>query len=192
MNLPIFVYKTATDSCNAGLRLVVSVGDFGGNILAGNSQWTSLALFVLGLILLAIEGMVPGFGLPGIGGIIFVFVGTILAMNSIRYAVLSLSVAIIISTLVTILLIKLGFKSKIFDSVVLKSILNAERGYLSVDNMDRLIDKEGTTVSELRPTGFIEIDGERLDALSEGSFIPRDTPIKVVRIEGSKIFVRRN
>lgn len=164
---------------------------FGGNILAGNSQWTSLALFVLGLILLVIEGMVPGFGLPGIGGIIFVFVGTILAMNSIRYAVLSLSVAIIISTLVTILLIKLGFKSKLFDSVVLKSMLNYERGYSSVDNMDRLIDKEGITVSELRPSGFIEIDGERLDALSEGSFIPRDTPIKVVKIEGSKIFVRR-
>ena len=164
---------------------------FGGNILAGNSQWTSLALFVLGLILLVIEGMVPGFGLPGIGGIIFVFVGTILAMNSIRYAILSLSVAIIITTLVTILLIKLGFKSKLFDSVVLKSMLNAERGYLSVDNMDRLIDKEGLTVSELRPTGFIEIDGERLDALSEGSFIPRDTPIKVVKIEGAKIFVRR-
>lgn len=164
---------------------------FGGNILAGNSQWTSLALFVLGLILLVIEGMVPGFGLPGIGGIIFVFVGTILAMNSIKYAVISLSVAIIISTLVTILLIKLGFKSKLFDSVVLKSILNAERGYLSVDNMDRLIDKEGITVSELRPSGFIEIDGERLDALSEGSFIPRDTPIKVVKIEGPKIFVRR-
>ena len=57
---------------------------FGGNILAGNSHWTSLILFVTGLILLVIEAMIPGFGLPGISGIILVLIGTVLAMGSLK------------------------------------------------------------------------------------------------------------
>lgn len=164
---------------------------FGGNILAGNSEWTSLALFVTGLILLVIEGIVPGFGLPGISGIILVLVGTVLAMDSLSIALVSLSIAIIITTIVTIILMKMGFKSKMFNKVVLNTKQNDEKGYLSADSKGEYIDKEGISITELRPSGFIEIDGIKLDALSESDFISRDTPIKVVRVEGSKIFVRR-
>lgn len=164
---------------------------FGGNILAGNSHWTSLVLFVTGLILLVIEALVPGFGLPGISGIILVLVGTVLAMDSLGAAVLSLSIAIIITTIVTIILIKMGFKSKMLNKIVLETEHKDEKGYLSVDSANQYLDKEGISITELRPAGFIEIDGKRLDALSDTGFIPKNTTIKVVRVEGSKIFVRR-
>lgn len=164
---------------------------FGGNILAGNSSWASLALFVTGLILLIVEVIVPGFGLPGISGIIFVLIGTVLAMDSLKLAILSLSTAIIITAAVSIILVKRGFKSKLFMSVVLKASHKGDRGYLSSTSMDEYILKEGITVSEMRPSGFIDIDGGRLDALSEEGFIPKDVPIVVSKVEGSKIFVRR-
>lgn len=163
---------------------------FGGNILAGNSHWTSLVLFVTGLILLVIEALVPGFGLPGISGIILVLVGTVLAMDSFGAAVLSLSIAIIITTIVTIILIKMGFKSKMLNKIVLDTEHKDEKGYLSVNSMNQYMDKEGITITELRPAGFIEIEGIKLDALSDGGFIPKNSNIKVVRVEGSKIFVR--
>lgn len=164
---------------------------FGGNILAGNSQWTSLALFVTGLILLVIEGIVPGFGLPGISGILLVLVGTVLAVDSLSLALLSISVAIIITTIVTIILMKMGFKSEILNKVVLNANLKDEKGYLSTDSAFSYMGREGITITGLRPSGFIEIDGIKLDALSDSDLIPQDTPIKVVRVEGSKIFVRR-
>ncbi|WP_353096082.1 nodulation protein NfeD [Tissierella praeacuta] len=164
---------------------------FGGNILAGNSHWTSLVLFITGLILLVIEALIPGFGLPGISGIILVIVGTVLAMDSLGVAILSLSVAIIITTIVTMILIKLGFKSKMLNKIVLDTEHKDEKGYLSVDSMNQYMDKEGISITELRPAGFIEIDGIKLDALSDGGFIPKDISIKVVKVEGSKIFVRR-
>ncbi len=164
---------------------------FGGNIIAGNSNWTSLILFVTGLILLVVEIIVPGFGLPGIGGILFVLVGIVLAVDSVATALLSLSIAIIITAIVTVVLVKLGFKSKLIGRVVLLSNHTSERGYLSTDSMSIYLDKLGTTQTELRPTGFIEIEGIRLDALSEAGYIPKDTKVKVVRVEGSKIFVRR-
>ena len=164
---------------------------FGGNILAGNSNWTSLVVFIIGLTLLIIEGIVPGFGFPGISGIILIIVGTILAMDSVSIAILSLSVAIIITSIVAIIFVKLGYKSKIFNRVILKNRTDSDRGFLSSQSKNELLGKEGITLSGLRPSGYIDIDGQRLDALSEGGFIPKDSKIIVVKVEGSKIFVRR-
>ncbi len=164
---------------------------FGGNILAGNSEWTSLILFITGLILLVVEVIVPGFGLPGIGGILFVFLGVVLAVDSVSTALFSLSVAIIVTALVTVFLVRMGFKTKLISKVVLKSNHTTERGYLSTDSMDMYIDRIGISQTELRPAGFIIIDGMKLDALAESGYISKDTEVRVVRVEGSKIFVRR-
>ena len=164
---------------------------FGGNIIAGNSQWTSLAIFVTGLILLVIEAIVPGFGLPGISGIILVILGTILAMGSLASALMSVSIAIIITAIITMLLIKYGHRSPFLDKIVLSTHQKDEEGYLSSLSRDEYLGKEGVSITELRPSGIIEIDGERLDALSSGAFIPKQSNIKVVRVEGSKIIVRR-
>ena len=164
---------------------------FGGNILAVNSNWTSLVLFVVGLGLLIIEGIVPGFGLPGIGGLVFVLAGTVLAMQDLPAAFLSLSIAIIITALVTTIMIKMGYKSKLLSKVVLSNRLDGHKGYLSTTTMSDMMDKEGETITELRPTGFMTIDNEKFDVLAESGFIPKNTKVKVVKVEGSKIFVRR-
>jgi len=163
----------------------------GGNILAGNSNWTSLVLFVVGLGLLIIEGIVPGFGLPGIGGLIFVLTGTVLAMQDLPTAFLSLSIAIIITALVTTIMIKMGYKSKLLSKVVLSNRLDGHKGYLSTNTMDYMMDKEGETLTELRPAGFMTIDNEKYDVLAESGYIPKNTRVRVVKVEGSKIFVRR-
>lgn len=175
-----------------GTISIISFGlFFAGNILAGNSQWTSLAVFVTGLILLVIEAIVPGFGLPGISGIILVVLGAILAMGSVTQALMSVSVAIIITTLITLLLIKRGSKSPIFDKIILDTQHKEEEGYVSAKPKDEYLGKEGIAVTELRPSGIIEIDGRRLDALSSGNFIQKNTRVKVIKVEGSKIIVRR-
>ena len=165
---------------------------FGGNILAGNSNWTSLVLFIVGLGLLIIEGIVPGFGLPGIGGIVFILTGVALAMDSLSAALLSLSIAIIITALVAIVMVKFGFKSKLLNKIILTNKLDSEKGYLSTTTMSELMDLEGISLTELRPSGFIIIDSQKYDALAESGYIPKNTAIKVVKVEGSKIFVRRN
>lgn len=164
---------------------------FGGNVLAGNSNWASLALFVTGLVLIVIEGIVPGFGLPGISGIIFVLIGTVLAMDSLKLGLISLSTAIIITAAVSVVLIKRGFRSKIFNSIVLNASHDDEKGYFSSDSKGIYLNKQGITTSEMRPSGFIDIEGQIFDALSAEGFIPKNVPIVVSKVEGSKIFVRR-
>lgn len=164
---------------------------FGGNILAGNSNYTSLFLFVVGLVLLIVEAIVPGFGLPGISGLAFVAIGIILAADSVGVALLSMSIAIIITAIVSTILIKYGYRSKLLNSIVLKTQHKGEQGYLSGDSKPLLLYKEGITLSGLRPSGYIDIEGQKIDALSDEGFISQNTKVKVVRIEGSKTFVRR-
>ena len=49
---------------------------------------------------------------------------------------------------------------------------------------------EGLTVTPLRPAGTVVINEERLDVVSEGAFIDIHSPVKVVKIEGSRVVVR--
>lgn len=53
-----------------------------------------------------------------------------------------------------------------------------------------LIGAEGRTLTDLRPVGTAEIEGTRVDALSESGVIPAGTRVKVVRVEGTQITVR--
>lgn len=164
---------------------------FAGNLLVGNSEWVSLIMFTTGLILLIVEGIVPGFGLPGISGIILMVIGTILAMGNIVSGLISISIAILITTAIMILLIKYGKKTSKFDKIILKASQATDQGYISSVSKDDYLGKEGIALSDLRPSGFVEIDGKKIDALSDRDLIRDKTAIKVVRVEGSKIFVRR-
>ena len=55
----------------------------------------------------------------------------------------------------------------------------------------RLLGREGVAVSQLRPTGVALIDGERVDVMAEEGFIPAQSPLKVVQVEGPKVMVRK-
>jgi membrane-bound serine protease (ClpP class) len=46
------------------------------------------------------------------------------------------------------------------------------------------------TLTALRPAGTIVLDDERIDVVSEGSFIGKDKRVKIVKSEGARIVVR--
>jgi len=58
------------------------------------------------------------------------------------------------------------------------------------DERKALLEQSGVTTSDLRPSGTAKIDGRRVDVVSEGQMIEKDTPIRVVAIEGVRVVVR--
>lgn len=52
------------------------------------------------------------------------------------------------------------------------------------DHMASLIGRFGVAVSDLRPAGIAKVDGERLDVVSDGSYVESGTPVKVIAIRG--------
>ena len=50
--------------------------------------------------------------------------------------------------------------------------------------------REGTTLSELRPAGIAEIEGKRLDVVTDGEFVAAQQQVKIVEARGNRIVVR--
>ena len=70
--------------------------------------------------------------------------------------------------------------------------LSSGAGYASAPEDDRgWLGKSGTTVTPLRPAGIADIDGQRVDVVSDGEFIDSGAPIRVTRVDGNRIVVRR-
>ncbi|EFI42386.1 nodulation protein NfeD [Peptoniphilus sp. oral taxon 386] len=164
---------------------------FIGNLMAGNSNWYSIVIFLVGIVLIIIEIIIPGFGIVGIGGIIFVISGLVLAMKTLEIAITSIAIALIITILCGIYLIKKGKKLKFINNVTLSKSCSSEDGYISVDYAKLDVGRNGKTISILRPTGYIEIDGKKYEAIAYNGFIEKDVEVVVCKIEAFKIFVRR-
>lgn len=53
-----------------------------------------------------------------------------------------------------------------------------------------LMDKQGVAVTDLRPVGVIDIDGQRHDAVTDADFISPGTRVRVTLVEATQVRVR--
>lgn len=165
---------------------------FTGVLLAGLSNWVVIAIFIIGIMLLILEVIVPGFGVPGILGIIAIMASIVMASSSIEQALTSIIITVILIVIVILLLLKfLPKNNKFFDRITLSTSLNTSSGYVSSKNYDSYNGRLGVTITPLRPAGSIEVDGKRLDVVSEGVYIEKDQNVKIVKVEGNRIIVRK-
>lgn len=112
-------------------------------------------------------------------------------MHSVNAALTSLTIASLFTLATILILIKKGTRSPWLDRVTLKVSNNKKSGYNSSPQSSVQIGDLGIALTSLRPSGFISIQGERLDAISEDGFVEKSNPVEVVKVQGSKIIVRR-
>lgn len=174
-----------------GLLGLASLGlFFGGHLVAGFAGWEVVALFMLGSILMAIEAFVPGFGFFGILGILSVIGGIMLASASLEQAVQSLAIALIATVVVMVIGARQATRKGLFGRLTLRDTLNRAEGYVAPPLMDSLVNREGVTITTLRPAGAAEIDGRRVDVVTDGDFIDPGTKVKVAEVVGTRVVVR--
>ena len=63
-------------------------------------------------------------------------------------------------------------------------------GKVNVEAENLQVGQEGIAISRLAPMGTIDVDGAFYEAQSVLDLIDQKTPVKVVKIEGSKIWVQ--
>lgn len=164
---------------------------YGGRLIVGLVGWESLLILVVGLILLAFEILViPGFGVAGIAGIAAVLWSLGASFGGVEEAIRALGIALGLTAVGGYLFWRFGRRRGLWGRVVLKARLEGEEGYVSSVDYSRFVGKSGVTLTAMRPAGAIEIDGERLDAVSEGGYIPAGAKIVVRHVEGTRIVVR--
>ncbi|WP_026476297.1 NfeD family protein [Alkaliphilus transvaalensis] len=165
---------------------------FGGSILAGYAGGGIVIIFLIGIALLTIEAFAPGFGVAGLGGLLAIAASIVFAANSIVTAITSLVIAFILTIVAAILLLKYGPRLRFFDKVVLGAEEKAELGYTSnYSRYNEFVGEVGIVKTFLRPAGTIEVNGELLDVVSEGDYIESGTTVKIIKVEGRRIIVRK-
>lgn len=172
---------------------------FWGHWIVQLAGWEELLLVSIGVLLLALEVfVVPGLTVAGIAGIVALVVGLGLALvgaGATASVVITALGRVALSGLVAMagafalfgVLPRLPFGRRL----VLDAGMPAGAGYVSAPESDRQwLGRTGIAISPLRPAGIGEIDGTRVDVVSDGGFVHAGTGIEVTRVDGNRIVVR--
>ena len=163
---------------------------FGSHVYAGFSNDFVVALAVIGLIGILWElHVVPGHGLPGILGAGALLVAVLLAFGLpfLFVGVETIATAIVLTVIGFTLTVRAVPQNAWAHRLALSAAQGPE--YVTSADFGALRGRAGTATSFLRPAGIASIDGRRIDVLTAGEFIAAGTPIRVVRVEGARIFV---
>ena len=151
---------------------------------------TALAVSLLivgGIVLLAIElFVVPGFSVPGIAGIGLIGYGVYLSADA--YGISGAAVALAVSIVASVLLIRTALKSRALKRVWLGHDAHT---YHAVDDYSVLAGAQGVTVTACRPAGSARFGDDRYDVVTDGGYLEADTPVVVTDVEGTRIVVAR-
>ncbi len=171
---------------------LISLGMFfSGYVINGIASWGIILLFLVGLLLILLEVfVVPGFGITGIGGIASILISLYFLFPTPQIAINIIATTLIATIVATYFIAKYFESSKVWSKISLGTSQTKDVGYVaSVGNVE-IIGKTGVSVTPLRPAGIANIDGRRVDVVSEGGFIDKDIKIKVIDVKGSKVLVQ--
>ena len=147
-----------------------------------------VVLIFVGIMLMCFEIFVfPGFGAPGVIGIVFLLGGVVLSWITLGPAwgaLVSVS-SIAFSTGMFIV----ATRSKFVRKRMVLDEKPGPGGGTEAEDLRELIGKTGETRSDLRPAGIAIIENERIDVVSDGGFIDRGQKIKVIAIDGPRVVV---
>jgi membrane-bound serine protease (ClpP class) len=189
-----------------GIAILAAVAYFAPLYLEGLAANWEILVFVVGVILVALEiFVIPGFGVAGVLGVTAIFVSLVLSLinnvdfnfegveiNGVGVAVLTVVLGIFGGFVLAIYFGNKVFSSEsgIFRNMSLKAVQNVNKGYVSVDtSLFELKGKTGVAQTFLRPGGKVLIEGDVYDAVAENGFIDKDENIIVTKVEATQLYV---
>ncbi len=174
---------------------------FGSGYIVELASATEILIFVLGVILLLLEiFVIPGFGIAGVLGIIFIIGGIFLSLlsnlplfsfASVSGALIQLAISLVFSLLIMYLLAKYLPKTVIWNRMILSSNIASKSGYAEKKGVNTLVGKVGEAYTDLRPAGIALIKGKRIDVVTQGEYIDKGSKIKVIKTEGMNVIVEK-
>ena len=148
-----------------------------------------IILQLIGVIVIIAEIIIPS------GGILALLATALFGYS--LYAVFahissSAGMLFVLADLVMIpILLYFGIKFLAKSPVTLRKRLSREDGVTSQSaTLDGFLGSTGRAISDLRPSGVVMINGERLDVVTRGEYIDRQSRIIVIAVRGNQIIVK--
>ena len=161
---------------------------FASHIFTGAIGTGIVVLFIIGVILILAEVfLIPGFGIAGIGGITAILISLFFIFPNTSIAVNVLLAVILFTLVIAVFMLKKFGSSRFWKRISLES---DSKNYYSSTSKKEYLNQEAETLSKLRPAGTIEINGKRIDAVSQGAFIEKGKKVKVISVAGSRVVVK--
>jgi Membrane-bound serine protease (ClpP class) len=135
----------------------------------------------------------PGFGIPGITGTILLIGSIVLAW--IQYgAKVGLGMAVCVTALVGIV-VSVSLRSlnsgKMAKSEFVLEGTEENNNTEERARIQKLVGQEGVALTALRPVGLAELTEGRRNVQSDGEFIEKGAKIRVQRVSGTTVYVKR-
>lgn len=144
-----------------------------------------ICIILIAFALLALEILVlPGTtvaGILGIGGLCFAVYSAFTSMGTLAGWIVLASV--LVSSVLFLIII---LRSKTWEKLKLNASIDAK-----VNTLESSVEEgeEGISISRLAPMGTIELKGEYYEAQSLLNFIEPQKKVRVVKVDGNKIWV---
>ncbi len=145
-----------------------------------------IGLLLLGILLLVLEILVlPGM-IAGIIGGAFLMAGIVWMYAA--EGTTAGNISLIATLVVTILTIYFSLKSKSWTRYGLKSTIDSRVN--DITSLSIQEGAEGRTLSALRPSGTILIDGSRVEANTSGEMIDAGSKVIVTKVLPNRVIVK--
>lgn len=167
--------------------------------------WEAI-LFVAGIVLLLLEiFVIPGFGVAGILGIVFIIAGLTLSLlpndafdfGGVTYSACVTALATVLFSMVGSFALVAYLTSKIgtdgiFKNLALTKSQDLEDGYVSNNvSLNSYAGKTAVAETDLRPAGKVNVEGEVFDAVAENGFIEKNEAVVIRKYEMGQMYVRK-
>jgi len=89
-------------------------------------------------------------------------------------------------------LVIVGLKLLARSPVTLRKTLSRKEGVSSQSSeLESYVGRQGNAVTDLRPAGIAVINGKRVDVVTRGEYLDKDSAIIVTAVTGNQIIVRK-
>jgi membrane-bound serine protease (ClpP class) len=153
-----------------------------------NQYFLPLALQIIGVIVIIAEIIIPS------GGILAVLAIGVLGFSLFKAFLISTNIGMIFSgadIIIVPVLVLAGLKFIAKSPLALRRTLSKQEGVVSQNkDLQSLVHASGVTVTDLRPAGSIRIDNKKIDAVTQGEYLDKDTSIIVIKVTGNQVIVR--
>tara|TARA_B110000305_G_scaffold155893_1_gene172575 strand:+ start:280 stop:744 length:465 start_codon:yes stop_codon:yes gene_type:complete len=146
--------------------------------------------FIAGVLLIAAEVILPG-GIIGLIGGLLLFGGVATAYSEfgVQGGFIAAAVALVLVLVALYFEFKILPKTKMGQRLFLKKSIQTSNQYSKGE--DEMIGLKCETITALAPTGFVRLDGAKIEAASRSGFIEKNERVEVTGRDNFRIIVSK-
>jgi len=168
--------------------------------IAQLATMSDMLLIITGFALIMLEAFViPGFGIVGVSGLGVIIYGLYLLLipdvpvseEVLGSAMDGFTIGLLGALVGIYLLLKVMIKTKFWKQLTAPGSQKKEDGFTNSFGWETLVNEIGKTDTDLNPSGWVNVEKNRVFVVSEGGFIDKGEKVKILSVDGNRILVRK-